>query len=568
VKPGREIASRLVLALALTAGAAHAAAQPADTILINGKVVTLDVTSTIAEAVAIEGPKIVAVGANAAIRRLAGPATRIIDLAGRTVVPGLIDSHMHAIRAGLRFGIETSWIGSPSVTDAMNRIRDAARRTLPGHWIVVAGGWTPLQFAERRAPNQAELIAAAPDHPVYVQLFYRAVLLTPGGFEKLGIATDADVPAGGTIERGADGRPTGWITGKAPAITGLYRRLPAPTLDQSIDGTRLYFRALNRFGLTGVIDPGGYNLAPRDYEALFRLWRQGRLTVRVVYSICAPARGSELADFQQLTRFLPMGTGDGWLRFNGIGERVTWAMNNNANPSDAEKEAYYRIGVWAARRGMALTMHWVWDDSVHHMLDVFERIDRTVPFRHLRWSIAHLHDASMDSLRRMKALGLGWLIQNRLYFADGRYLLSRGEAIRHTPPLKSAIRMGLRIGGGTDAHRVMNYNPFVSLRWMIDGLTVEAIETRGPEERPTREEALRIYTAGSAWFAHDEARRGVLAPGRLADLAVLSKDFLSVPVKEIGDIDSLLTMVGGRIVYAAGPYEALEAPPPLQRRPN
>ena len=550
----------LLCLFALLGVATPALAQSADTILVGGRVVTLDVRSTIAEAMAIRGDKITAVGGAADIKRLAGAKTLVIDLAGRMVIPGLIDSHMHAIRAGLRFGREVSWIGSPSISDAMGRLRDAASRVSPGDWIVVAGGWTPQQFKERRRPTQADLMKAAPDHPVYIQLFYGAVLLTPKGFKKLGIKTDADVPPRGKIQRGPDGRPTGWIYGKAATITGLYNKLPPPTLAQSIAGTRGYFRELNRFGLTGVIDPGGYNLAPEQYEALFRLWRRRGLTVRVSYSISAPNRGSELADYQTMTRFLPMRTGDDWLRFNGIGERVTWGMNNKSEPTDADKDAYYRIGVWAAERGMTLTMHWPRDSSVHHLLELFKRIGHTVPFRHLRWSVAHLHDASIESLRRMKALGLGWLMQNRLYFASTRSLLAHGDALPRTPPLKSAVGMGLRIGGGTDAHRVMSYNPFLSLRWMIDGLTVEGVETRGAAELATREQALRIYTTGSAWFAHDEQRRGALTVGRLADLAVLSKDYLEIPVRQISAIQSLLTMVGGRIVHAAGPYKALEAP--------
>jgi predicted amidohydrolase YtcJ len=550
---------KLFCLIALLGVAAPALAQPADTILTGGRIVTLDERSTVAEAMAIRGDRIIAVGRAPDIRKLAGAKTRVIDLAGRTVIPGLIDSHIHAIRAGLRFGSEVSWIGSPSIADAMARLRDAARKTPPGGWIVVTGGWTPQQFTERRLPTRAELMEAAPGHAVYIQLFYGAVLLTPRAFEKLGIKSDADVPPRGKIQRRPDGSPTGWIHGKAATITGLYNRLPPPTLAQSIAGTRSFFRELNRFGLTGVIDPGGYNLAPEQYEALFRLWRRRGLTVRVAYSICAPSPGGELADFRRLTRFLPMGTGDDWLRFNGIGERVTWGMNNNPAPTDAQKDAFYRIGLWAAERGMTLTMHWPRDSSVHHLLELFERIGRAVPLRHLRWSVAHVHDASIESLRRMKALGLGWLVQNRLYFAGTPSLLARGDKLAHTPPLKSAIGMGLRIGGGTDAHRVMDYNPFLSLRWMIDGLTVEGVETRGAAELPSREQALRIYTAGSAWFAHDEQRRGALTVGRLADLAVLDRDYLTVPVRRIGHIRSLLTMVGGRIVYAAGPYQAFEA---------
>jgi hypothetical protein len=550
------VGALLVTGLLSLAGAALA--QAPDAVLINGRIVTLDARSTVAEAVAVKNDRIAAVGASTDIGRLADAATRIIDLGGRTVIPGLIDSHIHAIRAGLRFGAEVSWIGSPTIADAMGRIRDAAKAARPGAWIVVAGGWTPIQFAERRRPTQGELVAAAPDNPVYVQLFYNAALLTPMGFAKLGIATDASLPPGGKIERGADGNPTGWIEGRFPVITALYARLPQPTLDQSIDGTRRFLRALNRFGLTGVIDPGGYNLAPDQYEALFRLWRERALTVRVVYSICAPTPGSELKDLQTLTRFLPMGTGDDWLRFNGIGERVTWGMNNNSNPTDAQKDAWRRIGLWAAKRGLTLTMHWNEDRSVHHLLDLFERINREVPLRPLRWSIAHLYDASDASLRRMAAIGVGWLMQNRTYFANARYLLERRDTARRIPPIGTALRLGLPVGGGTDAHRVMDYNPFVALRWMLDGLTVERLETRDARERPSREQALRIYTQGSAWFAHDETRRGALAPGRLADLAVLSADYMTVPVARIGAIRSLLTMVGGRIVYADGPFAPLE----------
>ena len=211
---------------------------------------------------------------------------------------------------------------------------------------------------------------------------------------------------------------------------------------------------------------------------------------------------------------------------------------------------------------MTATFHWHNNRSVHHLLDVLERVNRDTPISPLRWSIAHLTDGSPESLARMKAMGVGWLMQNALYFRGEAFVGQRGaEAIRLAPPIGTALRMGLPVGGGTDAHRVMSYNPFVSLQWMLDGTTVGGLQTRAPEEMPTRVEALRIYTQGSAWFAHDEARRGSLAVGKLADLAVLSKDYLTVPIDEIGSIRSLLTMVGGRVVYAAEPYAELEDKP-------
>jgi predicted amidohydrolase YtcJ len=556
--------SRLLRAFAVwafgIAGALPASANPIDLLLVNGKVVTLDAASSVSEALAIEAGRVVATGSAEQLRKLAGPATHVIDLGGRTVIPGLIDSHIHAIRAGFRYATEVNWEGAANFTEALERLRLAAARAGPGAWLIVAGGWTPRQFAENRRPTEAEIAAAASSHPVYIQLFYGYALINAEGRDRLGVESDGDLPDGAKFEHDSDDKATGWIVGGGPAIIALYSRLPKPPMQQAVDSTRQFLRELSSFGLTGVIDPGGHNLAPQDYAALFQLWRAHELPLRVVYSIFAPRPGTELEDFQATTRFLPMGTGDDWLRFNGIGECVTWGMYNNDAPSEADKEAFYRVARWAADQGMTLTVHWNNDRSIHHLLDVLERVNREVPIAPLRWSIAHLHDASDASLQRMKALGVGWLMQDGLYFAAPSYIAERGEAMRRTPPIVTARGLGLAVGGGTDANRVMIENPFVSLRWMLDGLTVDRIETRGPAEIPSREQALRIYTEGSAWFAHDENRRGRLAPGMLADLAVLSDDYFSVPVSDIAKIRSLLTIVGGQIVYAAGPFSGFDAP--------
>jgi predicted amidohydrolase YtcJ len=549
----------LYLVAALAAGALPAGAQSPDTALVNGKIITLDEHSTIAEALAVRDNKIAAVGRSAEVRALAGPATRIVDLGGRTVIPGLVDSHMHAIRAALFYATEVNWIGTRSIPEAMARVVAAARTARPGQWIIVAGGWTEQQFTEKRRPTQAEIVTAAPDHPVYVQLFYSAALLSPVGFKALNITTDADVPPRGRIERDAGGTPTGWISGDNPTITALFDRLPLPTFDESVAGTRQFFRELNRLGLTGVSDPGGYNLSASSYLPLFRVWQDHALTVRVVFSLFSQRPGKELEDYQNLTQMLPMGFGDDMLRFNGVGENVTWGMYNNDSPTEAQKQQYYEVARWAASRGMTLTQHWSNDASVHHLLDVFERVNRETPIAGLRWSIAHLNDGSVANFERMKALGVGWLMQDAMYFNGDALIRTRGaDVARRTPPIRTAMNMGVHVGGGTDAHRVMSYNPFASLQWMIDGQTVAGTPTRDADELPSREEALRLYTEGSAWFTHDEGRRGTLATGRLADLAVLTKDYATVPADEIGGIESLLTMVGGRIVYAAGPFATLE----------
>jgi predicted amidohydrolase YtcJ len=514
--------------------AAPAWSQQADILLINGRIMTLEDQFPAREALAIRDGRIIAVGTTAEIRKLAGAKSRVIDLTGHTAIPGLIDSHMHAIRAALSFSTEVNWIGATSLAEALGRIHEASETMKPGAWLIVAGGWNERQFKEKRRPTQAELLAAAPHNPVYVQLGYGWVMMTPAALQALNISTDADLPAGGKLDRDTAGKSTGGITGGNNTIVALFDKLPKPNFEEQVDGTRKFFRELNRLGITGVVDPGGNNVSPEDYQAVFKVWRQGQMTVRVAYSLCGPTPGAEFAELKDLTQMVPMGFGDDMLRFNGLGEQITWAMNNNNNPTDEDKRKYYEIARWAAERGMSITMHWTNEESVDQLLTIFEHVNREVPITALRWSIAHLNNASPESLRRMKALGMGWTVQHSLNF--------NGET-----PLITAKEIGVPVGAGTDAHRVASYNPFTALQWFLDGVN--------------RLDALRFYTLGSAWFSRDEDKRGSLAAGKFADLAVLTKDYMTVPVEEVGGIESLLTMVGGKIVYAAGPFTPFEDGP-------
>ena len=542
--------------------AAPAWAQAPDTVLLNGKVVTLDARSTTQEAIAVRDGRIIAVGTTADIRKLAGPATRVIDARGRTVIPGLIDSHLHAIRAALSFSTEVNWIGARSLEEALGRIRAASRTMKPGSWLIVAGGWNVQQFEENRRPTQAELTAVAPNNPVYVQLGYGWAMLNPLAHKTLGISSETDLPAGGRFERDASGTPTGAVTGAQNAIVSLFDRLPKPTFTEQVEGTKAFFRELNRLAITGAGDPGGNNLTSTDYEALFKVWRDKAMTVRVTYTLNGQTPGKEFDELRDLTGLLPMGFGDDMLRFNGLGERITVAMNNNNAPTQADKDAYYRIVRWAAERGMSLTMHWGNDASVDHLLSIFERVNKEIAIAPLRWSIAHLNDASVDSLRRMKALGVGWTMQDAMYFGGEQFIKQAGaDAARRTPPVETARKMGVVVGAGTDAHRVASYNPFTALQWLLDSKTVGGVAMRGPEEIPSRMDALRFYTLGSAWFSFDENARGSLEVGKHADCAVLSDDYMTVAVEKIGGLESVLTMVGGKIVYSAGPFDGLDKKP-------
>jgi len=293
--------------------------------------------------------------------------------------------------------------------------------------------------------------------------------------------------------------------------------------------------------LTAVGDPGGNNVNPEDYQPIFKVWREGKLTLRVAYSLCGPTVGHELEELKSLTQMLPLGFGDELLKFNGLGERITWGMNNNDTPTADEKDKLYQIAKWAARRGLPVTIHWPKNETVDTLLSTYERVNQEIPIANLRWSVAHLNNASPQSLQRMKAMGIGWTIQRP-----------------NAASLENAKELGVMMGAGTDAHRVASYNPFTALEWsLVDSKNAGGVQ-RGPAQTPTRADALRAYTIGSAWFSFDENKRGSLEPGKLADLAVLTKDYMTVPADQIGSIESLLTMVGGKIVYAAGPYASLE----------
>src|SRR6266700_2640673 len=294
-------------------------AQNADTVLLNGKILTVDNQFSTRQALAIRDGRIVALGGSAETKKLAGPKSRVIDLQGRTVITGLIDNHMHATRAAQTFSTEVNWIGAASLAEALGRIHDAAQKMKPGSWLIVVTPPATIDtFKEKRRPTQAELTAAAPDNPVYVQLGYGWAMMTPLAYKALKMSSTAD----------------GSVSGGQDTIIALFDKLPKPTFNEQVDGTKKFFRELNRLGLTGVVDPGGNNMLPESYQALFKVWRDREMTVRVAYALCGFTPGKEFEEFKSLTQMLPMGFGDDMLRFNGIGERVTWEMNNNNRPND------------------------------------------------------------------------------------------------------------------------------------------------------------------------------------------------------------------------------------------
>jgi predicted amidohydrolase YtcJ len=547
---------------------AFGAAGPADLVLLHGKVVTVDSRFSIAQAVAIEQDRIAAVGTDAQIQQYVGPRTRVIDLHGRTVIPGLIDSHIHAIRAGLTYDYEVHWDRVTSLAEGLRMVREQATRTPPGTWIVVAGGWHESQFAEKRIPTMADLDVASADHPIWVQRLYERAIMNRVAVRTLGITVETSNPFGGEVLKDPSGQPTGVVTGFG-GINAFYFKIPRPALDEQIRSMRDWFRELNRLGLTSVGDVAGGGLIwPRDYQAVTALHDGRELTLRVRWYMQPNRPGGEMDAIRQFVATVQPGSGDDWLRPIGIGEQVLASVYDGdafgpLPPQFSPKaiEEWRQTARFILESGWRFQVHATRNHSAEQLLPAIEEINREIPVGPRRLSFAHMEDVSPETIRRIKAIGGGITVQDRLVYSGEEVAHNWPEEMsRKAPPIKTMLAMGIPVGGGTDSTRVAPYNPFISLWWLVTGKTVAGVRVRGPAESVGRILALRVYTIGSAWFNMDEDRVGSITTGKYADLAVLSGDYLTVPEDEIKSLASVLTIVGGKPVYAAGDYQSLASP--------
>jgi predicted amidohydrolase YtcJ len=560
------------LALA-TGGRAFGEEEAPDLVLFGGRIATLDPARPVVEALALRGDRVLAGGSSRELMARRGPATRTIDLAGRTLIPGLNDSHTHPIRGGLNYNLELRWEGLGSLGEALERLRIQARRTPPPQWVRVVGGWTEFQFAEGRMPTLDELNAAAPETPVFVLHLYDRALLNRAALRALGWQEDAPGFDRGLVQRDAKGRPTGLLIAQPSALI-LYSTLargPKLSPDDQANSSRQFFRELNRLGVTSALDAGGGGQRyPDDYAVVKDLARRGLLTVRLGCDLFAQTPGEELADYRRWTELTHPGDGDDWLRTVGAGENLTWAaadFENFLEPRpelaetlEAQLEPIVRL---LAEKRWPFRIHATYDESIARFLAVFERVDAAVPLGGLHWFVDHAETISDANIERVRALGGGIAIQHRMAFQGEAFVGRYGEpAAERTPPIRRMLELGVPVGAGTDATRVASYDPWICLHWLVTGRSLGGMQLYPETNRLSREEALRLWTRGSAWFSSEEDRKGALVPGQLADLAVLSKDYFSVPDDEIRGIESLLTIVGGRVVHAAGEFAALAPPPP------
>ncbi len=550
----------------------------ADVIIMNGRIATQDERRSFASAAAIKDGRFIAVGSDKDVMAHHGEKTQVIDVQGRTVIPGLNDSHMHPIRGGLNYNMELRWDGVPSLADALRLLKEQAARTPPPQWVRVVGGWTEFQFAERRMPTLDEINTVAPDTPVFVLHLYDRALLNAAALRAVGYTKDTPEPPGGEIRRDHAGNPTGLLIARPNAMI-LYSTLakgPKLAREDQLNSTRLFMSELNRFGVTSAIDAGGgFQNYPDDYEVINELHRSGELSVRLAYNLFTQRPKEELKDFQRWTKMTRPGEGDDFYRVNGAGEMLVFSAADFEDilqprpemPPVMEEELKGVIRHLAENR-WPFRLHATYDETITHALNVYEEVNREAPFDGLHWFFDHCETISDRNIERVKALGGGIAVQNRMAF-QGEYFVERygRQQAERTPPIGRMLALGVPVGAGTDATRVSSYNPFLSLYWLVTGNTVGGLNLYPEQNRLDRMEALRLYTVGSAWFSTEEGKKGSIAPGQLADLAVLSADYFSISDEDIKRLESVLTMVGGKVVYAAREFSKL-APPPLPASPD
>jgi predicted amidohydrolase YtcJ len=444
--------------------------------------------------------------------------------------------------------------------------------------VRVVGGWTEFQFAERRMPTLDEINAVSPDTPVFVLHLYDRALLNRAALRAVGYTRDTPDPPGAEIQRDKSGNPTGLLIAR-PNAGLLYATLAKgpklPPEDQA-NSTRHFMRELNRLGVTSVIDAGGgFQNYPEDYQVINDLHRRGEMTVRVAYNLFTQHPKGEYGDFAKWVTMTRPGDGSDFYRMNGAGEMLTFSAADFEDfpeprpdlPTSLEGELTRVVRLLAENR-WPFRLHATYDESITRFLDVFESVNSEVPFAGLRWFFDHAETISERNIERVKALGGGIAIQHRMAF-QGEYFIDRygRKAAEQSPPVRRMLQMGVPVGAGTDATRVASYNPFVSLYWLVSGKTVGGTVLYPEANRLDRAEALRRYTVGSAWFSGEEDKKGSVEVGKLADLAVLSADYFSVREEEIKRIESVLTVVGGKVVYAGAEFKRL-APPPLPVSPD
>jgi len=547
----------------------------ADVLFYRGLFTTLDPSNPTASAVAIKDGLFTAVGNDHETMKLRGPSTKVIDLKGRRVLPGLIDNHLHIIRGGLNFNMELRWDGVRCLSDALSMLKKQVAITPPPQWVRVVGGFTEHQFAEKRLPTIEEINAIAPDTPVFLLHLYDRAILNAAALRAVGYTKSTPAPIGGEIARDATGNPTGLLLAK-PNAAILYATLakgPKLPFEYQVNSTRHFMRELNRLGVTGAIDAGGgFQNYPEDYAVIQKLADEGQLTIRLAYNLFTQKPQGEKDDFLNWTKISKYKQGSDYFRHNGAGEMLVFSAADFEDfrvprpdmPPQMENELEEVVRILVQNK-WPWRLHATYDETISRALDVYEKVHQDTPLDGLHWFFDHAETISDQSIDRIAALGGGIAVQHRMAY-QGEYFVERygRGAAEATPPVRRMLERGVKVSAGTDATRVASYNPWVSLAWLITGRTVGGLRLYPQSNCLDRETALRMWTENVTWFSNEEGKKGRIKVGQFADLVVPDRDFFACAESEIPDITSDLTVVGGRIVYGARDFESLDdaAPPP------
>jgi predicted amidohydrolase YtcJ len=544
--------------LAMGVGAAVYAQQPApDLILSNGKIITVDERFSIAQAVAIKGDRIVAVGTNQDITRLAGAGTRRIDLRGRAVTPGLIDNHMHLLRAGTTWQYEVRLDGVETRKRALEMLRARAAATAQGEWIYTLGGWAIEQFADDSKPfTREELDQAAPNNPVLLQASYREAFLNSRALQALGVNDAAAQNA--AIVKDAAGKPTGRVL--EAGFRQLVGKLPTASGADIEASTRLMMKDLNRMGLTAFGSAG----CEADVLPTFRkLADQGQLNVRVG-CITSPAGGGNTEQLLPRIAQMKLFQGDAYLDSIFYGESVFGPLHDpmfipKSDPKPDQLATWRRIATEIAKAHLPLHVHANLTNTLDAFLDQIEAINKEYPIKNLRWTLAHVNQLNASHLERMKKLGMYAAVHPWAVINGGINQAVFGDAALDMAQLSTIQNSGIMWGFGSDGSRANQIQPFTTLWWAVTGKMVGGTRALRESNTISREDALIAHTRRNAFFLFQEDNLGSIQPGKFADLAVLDRDYLTVPVDQIKDIKSVMTIVGGRVVYDASEPVAVAA---------
>jgi predicted amidohydrolase YtcJ len=557
----------------------------ADLILHNAQITTQNLAQPEASAMAVKRGRIYSVGSDAEILSLKDNNTRLIDADGRRLIPGLNDAHIHVLNER-NYNYNVRWDGVPTVKQALEMLSEQAQRTPDGQWVKVIGGWSPYQFKENRHPTLEELNNAVPTRPLIVQYAYNCAFLNEMAINALGVGTSRFPMLPGTVlEKDESGRYTGIVEGNTLTFLAMEGMVPQPSFEEQVSSLIYVINDLNRFGITSVVEAMSLIAYPQGHAPLQALAQDNRVNIRFSFvdlGFGDPSSSSWVdAEIKAITRKSPISPGENihptmvhGHEYEGMGEALRAELHDHENfdkpaviiNGDTMRRSVEEDVTRLAEKRIPFRMHITYNENITPFLDALEKVNQRTPLDGLRWSIEHAETITPENIERVKNLGGGIALDDKMALNGDAFIktYSKEKALQ-TPRLRTLVNSGIPLALTSDGFRASCYNPWVGICWAVSGKSVSGSEILAKDNRLSREEALKLYTLGAAWFEHQENEKGRIASGNLADCVLLSADYFAVPEDEIKNISSVLTIVDGRVVFGTGNYSHLspKLPEPL-----